>query len=252
MCGFIGIFDLQGISNTDKEDISVAMKETRYRGPDDSGIYQDKNCIIGYKRLSNVELKAKSQPKVNQNENTILVCNGEIYNYKILRKKLETKYEFKTNMDTEVLLHGYEEWGNDIWTKATGMFSVVLYDKVNQKVKLVRDHAGIKPLHYLIKNKRIYFTNDLRSFFFIRDLKIKIRDESILSYLSFRYVLGENTFFEDIKDILPGQFLSFNKEKIQKKIYWQLNNNYVSKINEETAIKELDLKLKNAVKILNR
>ena len=248
MCGFIGIFDLEGITNTDKEDISVAMKETRYRGPDDTGIYQDKNCIIGFNRLSIVDLKAKSQPLVNQNKNIILVCNGEIYNYKDLRKKLELKYEFKTNMDTEVLLHGYEEWGNDIWTKATGMFSVVLYDKINQKIKLVRDHAGIKPLHYLIKNKRIYFTNDLRSFFFIKDLKITIRDESILSYLSFRYVLGENTFFENIKDILPGQFLSFDKKEIQKKIYWQLNNNYVSKINEETAIKELDLKLKNAVK----
>ncbi len=248
MCGFIGIFDLNGVSSAEKEDIVVSMKETSYRGPDDNGIYQDKNCIIGFNRLSIVDLEAKSQPLVNQNKNIILVCNGEIYNYKELRKQLEFKYEFKTNMDTEVILHGYEEWGDDIWTKITGMFSVVLYDKVNQKVKLVRDHAGIKPLHYFIKNKRIYFTNDLRSFFFIRDLKIRIRDESILSFFSFRYVLGENTFFENIKDVLPGQFLSFDKKEIQKKLYWQLNNSYVNTINEETAIEELDTKLENAVK----
>ena len=248
MCGFIGIFDPHGVSNFEKEDVTIAMKETSYRGPDDSGIYQDKNCIIGFNRLSIVDLKAKSQPLVNENKNLILVCNGEIYNYKDLRKKLEKKYEFKTSMDTEVLLHGYEEWGNDIWTKATGMFSIVLYDKIKQKVKLVRDHAGIKPLHYLIRNKKIYFTNDLRSFFFIRDLRIKIRDESILSYLSFRYVLGENTFFENVKDILPGQFLSFDDKGIQKRIYWELNNSSVSTISEESAIEELDLKLKKAVK----
>ena len=94
-----------------------------------------------------------------------------------------------------------------------------------------------------------YFTNDLRSFFFIRDLKIRIRDELfILSFFSFRYVLGENTFFENIKDVLPGQFLSFDKKEILKKLYWQLNNSYVNTINEETAIEELDTKLENAVK----
>ena len=248
MCGFIGIFDPHGVSNSEKEDVTIAMKETSYRGPDDNGIYQDKNCIIGFNRLSIVDLKAKSQPLVNENKNLILVCNGEIYNYKVLRKKLENKYEFKTSMDTEVLLHGYEEWGDDIWTKATGMFSIVLYDKIKQKVKLVRDHAGIKPLHYLIRNKKIYFTNDLRSFFFIRSLKIKIREESILSYLSFRYVLGENTFFENVKDILPGQFLSFNNMGIQKRFYWELNNNSENTISEESAIAELDLKLEKAVK----
>ena len=146
MCGFIGIFDPHGVSNSEKEDVTIAMKETSYRGPDDNGIYQDKNCIIGFNRLSIVDLKAKSQPLVNENKNLILVCNGEIYNYKDLRKKLENKYEFKTSMDTEVLLHGYEEWGDDIWTKATGMFSIVLYDKIKQKSKTCKGPCGNKTI----------------------------------------------------------------------------------------------------------
>tara|TARA_Y100000591_G_scaffold63459_1_gene52105 strand:+ start:3164 stop:5008 length:1845 start_codon:yes stop_codon:yes gene_type:complete len=247
MCGFAGVFDINGVSDFDHQDILKATKETSYRGPDDSGFYKDQNCIIGFNRLSIVDLKAKSQPLVNEQKDIVLVCNGEIYNYMSLKKILEKKYEFKTNMDTEVLLHGYQEWGDEIWKKASGMFSVVLYDKNQKRIKLIRDHAGIKPLHYLVKNKRIYFSNDLKSFFFIRQLNLKLREKSILSYLSFRYVLGENTFFENIKDVLPGQLIYFDKKELKKIIFWQLNNNSKTIIDEKSAIEELNLKLLNAV-----
>ena len=247
MCGFFGVYDFNGLTSLDYADIQKSTNQTKYRGPDDSGFYKDERCSIGFNRLSIVDLNSPSQPFINNSKDLVLVCNGEIYNYKDLRKELENEFFFKTQTDTEVLLHGYQKWGDNLWKKTKGMFSVAIYDKKKEEIKLVRDHAGIKPLHYLIKNNKIYFASDLKSFFFIKNIKPEIRKESILSYLSFRYVLGENTFYKNIKDIMPAQILTFKKNILNKSFYWSLKNNFIKNINEKNAIEELDYKLKEAV-----
>ena len=197
MCGFFGIVDLSGnISDKDKFEISKGANFIKYRGPDDQGKYEDKHLFLIFNRLSILDLNSKSPPLVCENDRIIVVCNGEIYNFKELREELSRKYSFQTNQDTEVILHGYIEWGDEIWKKLNGMFSIALWNKRNKKLTLVRDHVGIKPLHYMLKNNKIYFSNDYNAFFCQTYLEPKLNRDSILSYLSFRYVIGNRTFFQ--------------------------------------------------------
>jgi len=171
-----------------------------------------------------------------------LVCNGEIYNFKELRNELKNKYNFKTNLDTEVLIPGYLEWGEKLWKKLNGMFSIIVWDKKNRKLIMVRDHVGIKPLHYYICNNRIYFSSDYSAFFHQNFQKIGFNSSSILSYLSFRYVIGKRTFLKDVFDILPGEKIEFKNNKLKSEIYWDVSlekkidkgeNNYIENLNFE-------------------
>ena len=169
MCGFFGVLDISGsITAQDKMEINNGLNATNYRGPDDKGFYSDENLCVGFNRLSIIDLNAKSQPHISEDKNYVLVCNGEIYNYKELKKTLEKKYKFKSNVDTEILLPGYLEWGDNFWKKLNGMFSIVIYDKIRKKIILIRDHVGIKPLHYLVSKNRIYFSSDYNSFYYQR------------------------------------------------------------------------------------
>ena len=166
MCGFFGLLDLSGnISDSDKKEIRQGCQYINYRGPDDYKEYHDKNFMVSFNRLSILDISAPSQPLISEDKNLILVCNGEIYNFKELRDELKKKYNFKTNLDTEVLIPGYIEWGDKLWKKLNGMFSIVLWDRKNKKLIMVRDHIGIKPLHYYMCKNRVYFSSDYNSFF---------------------------------------------------------------------------------------
>ena len=247
MCGFFGMYDFNGnASDKDKNEIVLGLKATAYRGPDDSDLYEDKNVIVGFNRLSIIDLKAKSQPHISQNGNFILVCNGEIYNHKDLRKQLEKKHSFKSNTDTEVLLPGYMEWGDNFWNKINGMFSIVLIDKIKRKVIMVRDHVGIKPLHYLKCKNRIYFSNDYNAFYHQSYQKLKLSNDSILSYLSFRYVIGEKTFIQNIYDVLPGQKVEVSNN-INKNLYWDLNLESKIDRGEKYYTKQFEVEFNEAI-----
>ena len=247
MCGFFGVFDIKGVEEGDITEIDKGLKSTNYRGPDDKGFFKSEKYYVGFNRLSIVDIGAKSQPLISEDKNIILVCNGEIYNFLDLKKQLSNKYKFKSNMDTEVLLHGYHEWGDKLWDKARGMFSVAIFNKRENKLKLIRDHAGIKPLHYLQVNKKIYFSNDIKCFLSHKNINLNIRNDSIISYLSFRYVLGENTFYKEIKDVLPAEILIFDGE-IYKKNFWKLSTSTNFNLSEKKAVEILDEKLSLAVK----
>lgn len=247
MCGFFGVFDINGIVEEDVAQIKKGIEATNYRGPDDRDFFRSEKFYVGFNRLSIVDLKAPSQPLISEDKNIVLVCNGEIYNFLDLKKQLSKKYKFKTNMDTEVLLHGYSEWGDELWKKVRGMFSVAIFNKAENKLKLIRDHAGIKPLHYYCANDKIYFSNDVKCFILNKFINLNVRKESILSYLSFRYVLGENTFFKELKNVLPAEILNFNGS-IHKKKFWSLNFNINYNLSEKEAIDTLSEKLSMAVK----
>ena len=168
MCGFFGFIDFDGnISDKDKEEIKSGASKISYRGPDDSAFIKRKKICLGFQRLSIMDLSAHSQPYINEHDNIIMACNGEIYNYANLKNDLISKgYRFKTKTDTEVVLHGYQEWGDDLWHKLNGIFAIVIWDERDEKLFLVRDHMGVKPLHYLASGNRIYFGSDYNSFFF--------------------------------------------------------------------------------------
>ncbi len=248
MCGFFGIFDIGGnINEKDKIEITNGLNATNYRGPDDQGFFSDKNFFVGFNRLSIIDLKAKSQPHVSENKNYVLVCNGEIYNYKELKEQLKNKYKFKSNVDTEILLPGFMEWGNQFWEKINGMFSIVLYDKKNKKITLIRDHVGIKPLHYLIGKNRFYFSSDYNSFYHQTHKSLSFDSNSILSYLSFRYVVGENTFLKNVFDVMPGEKVELDKG-IKKKTYWDISLDKQIDLGENYFVNKLENEFQETIK----
>ncbi len=248
MCGFFGVLDISGsITAQDKMEINNGLNATNYRGPDDKGFYSDENLCVGFNRLSIIDLNAKSQPHISEDKNYVLVCNGEIYNYKELKKTLEKKYKFKSNVDTEILLPGYLEWGDNFWKKLNGMFSIVIYDKIRKKIILIRDHVGIKPLHYLVSKNRIYFSSDYNSFYYQNNKKLIFNQNSILSYFSFRYVIGENTFLNDVYDVMPGEIIEINKN-IHKKVYWEINFEKEKDKGEKYYLENLENEFQETIK----
>ena len=250
MCGFFGVVDFSGrISESDQQEIINGAKAISYRGPDDNAYHSRSKICIAFQRLSIIDTSAPSQPYINNNDNILMVCNGEIYNYEEIKKTLVTKgYQFKTNTDTEVLLHGYEEWGCKLWNKLNGIFALVIWDERNEELYLVRDNLGVKPLHYLAIGSRIYFGSDYNAFFAQSCNKPILNPDAILSYLSFRCVLGEQTFYKNIKDVLPGNFIKFQNGKMNTSSYWDFPLDIDEDKGEKYYLEALDEKLSKSVK----
>jgi len=248
MCGFFGLIDFnQNISENDVNEIKQGAKVANYRGPDDKNDYYDNSFAVSFNRLSILDINAPSQPLISEDKNLVLVCNGEIYNYKELRNQLSKKYNFKTNLDTEVLIPGYLEWGDELWKKLNGMFSIVIWNKKNKRLSMIRDHVGIKPLHYFLCKNRIYFSSDYSSFFEQKFKKMQFNKDSMLSYISFRYVIGKNTFFKDIFDVLPGEKIEINSNHIKKEIYWDVSLGSKIDKGESHYVENLNLQIESAI-----
>ena len=196
MCGFFGVINFKNpLSEEDNIDIQNGIKAIKYRGPDDQTILGEKNFCFGFNRLSIIDLLADNQPYYTKDKSVVMMCNGEIYNYKELKKiLLSLGHKFKTKTDVEVVLHGYVEWGESLWNKLNGIFAIALYDRRKNKFFLVRDHLGVKPLHYLNIGDKLYFGSDYTSFLNIHSYKNKMNNSALISYLSFRYVIGKQTF----------------------------------------------------------
>ena len=224
MCGFFGVIDFKDkLTSDDKADVKKGIESTRYRGPDDQKILSDDNYCFGFNRLSIIDLNAENQPYHTNDKSIIMMCNGEIYNFQELKKTLITKgYKFKTKTDVEVILHGYIEWGDTFWNKLNGIFSIALFDRRKKKFFLIRDHMGVKPLHYFIKGTKIYFGSDYNSFLTIHDHSHSFNRSALLSYLSFRNVIGKQTFYKGIFDILPGTEIIYDGKHIKETQYWDI------------------------------
>lgn len=221
MCGIVGFV-------SDKPNKAKIIKnmtdKIMHRGPDGEGYYIDKNIALGHRRLAIIDLENGKQPMTSQDKNLSIVFNGEIYNYKELRNELEKKgHNFKTNCDTEVLLHGYEEWGVDVPTKLRGMFAFAIWDKKNKTLFCSRDHFGIKPLYYY-QNKGVFmFSSEIKSFLEHPKFK-KILNEKLLgAYLSFSFNPSLETFFKGVYCLEPGSNLIFHNNKITISKYHDIN-----------------------------
>ena len=216
MCGITGFVDFT--SDTNPLIIRKMTDEIKYRGPDSSGKYIDdqNNLSLGVRRLSIIDLITGDQPISNEDGTVTVVYNGEIYNYQELKKQLEKdKHKFKTNSDTEVLVHLYEKYGERMPQYLNGMFSFAIWDKKNQKLFLARDRAGIKPLYYLRLDKKLIFGSELKTILKFLKLtkqnKPEINLESLSLYCYLGYLPGEFSMFEGIKKLLPGYSISFSK-----------------------------------------
>ena len=238
MCGFIGT-----VNQTIPNFLSL-VKELSHRGPDEQGIYEDKKIQLGFRRLSIIDLKNGAQPLFSKDKRYALMFNGEIYNYKYLKKILQNKgIKFKTQSDTEVLLESFIFWGKECLTKINGMFAFVIYDFKKEELTLARDRFGIKPLYYSLTNNHqgIVYSSEIKTLIKTNVVEKTINLDAISSYLSFRYPYGVGNFFSQIKKVEPGEVLVFNNGNIDKKKYWEIPLiQETSNSKEETLIEELE------------
>jgi len=218
MCGIAGFFGFE-----DKELIKKMLDSIYHRGPDDSGIFIDKNASIGNRRLSIIDVTGGHQPMHNEDETVFVVFNGAIYNFPELKLELEKKgHRFYSNCDTEVLVHLYEEYGEDFPKKLLGMFSFAIWDSVKKKAMLSIDPAGKKPLHYFFDNDILLFASEIKSLLNYNKLKVELDSVSLNYLLNLQFIPYERTLFKNVKKLLPGHTLIFQNGNISIKTHWKL------------------------------
>ena len=245
MCGINGIISKE----KDKDKLIKEMnKRIVHRGPDAEGIYVDDNVALGQRRLSIIDLEGGNQPIYNKDKSILIVYNGEVYNYKELKEEL-TEYEFQTNSDTEVILHGYEKWGKELPKKLRGMFAYAIYDKNKNEIFISRDHFGIKPLYYYQNKDVILFGSEIKSFLAHPKFKKELNKELIGPYLTFSFTPTDETFFKDVYRLPGGHSMTINvktkKIKIERYFKVEFSN---TKESFDEVVEEISKVMDDSVK----
>ncbi len=250
MCGIFGQISInQNLLKTNKSEFKKCLSHLSHRGPDDSGVYFDSKISFGHKRLSILDLSKKGkQPMFSKSKKHILIYNGEIYNFKELKKNLEKKgLKFYSKTDTEVLLQGIILEGPNFVQKCNGMFAFAYYDIAKDIGYIFRDRIGIKPLFYSNYRNKLTFSSNIKAIHKFNKMKKKINKQSVSSFLSFRQPINNETFFENIFSLEPGNYIEIKNKKVDVKSYWKLENFY-NKKNVKLTLNDYKFKLK---KLLN-
>ncbi len=220
MCGFCGFTG----QVTDRETVLREMTERiTHRGPDSTGFYLDDGIAMGFRRLSIIDLEAGQQPLYNEDKSLVLMFNGEIYNYPSLRRELlEAGHTFVTETDSEVLVHGFEEWGEALLPRLRGMFAFAIWNVEEQTLFLARDYFGIKPLHYtLLPDGRFFYASEIKSLLAHPDFVREFNDSALDHYLSFQYSVPRETFFKNVYCLPPAHYLWFRDGQVTEHRYWE-------------------------------
>lgn len=222
-----------------------------HRGPDEEGVFADRNVGLGMRRLSIIDLSSGSQPIYNEDRSVVIVYNGEVYNFPELRKDLESKgHIFYTHTDTEVIVHLYEEMGADCISKLRGMFALALYDWKKQTLLLARDRLGKKPLHHALVGDTLYFASEIKSILAVAPELAEIDLEGVLQYFYYGYIPDPQSVFKKIKKLPPGHLLEFQGGEIKIRQYWDLPAYGTNEpASEQAALEELDQRLGEATRI---
>jgi len=219
MCGFAGFSDY--INNKDKI-LTDMMDKIIHRGPDSDGKYIDDSVALGFRRLSIIDLEGGSQPLFNETGDMVLIFNGEIYNYETLREDLLAKgHEFKTDTDSEVLIHSYEQYGEKMLNNLRGMFAFVIWDKTKNQLFGARDFFGIKPFYYANMGGTFMFASEIKSLVEHPNFKKELNEQALENYLTFQYSPTEETFFKGVKRLQPAHYFIYKEGKITTKRYWE-------------------------------
>lgn len=250
MCGIFGIVNFNGDA-IDKNLLSKMSSKMIHRGPDDDGIIIENNVGIGMRRLSIIDIEGGHQPISNIKKNIHLVLNGEIYNFKELRKELKSKgYKFSTKSDVEVLIYLYEEEGIECIKKINGMFAFILFDELNNIVWIARDRLGVKPLYYSHNSERIIFGSDLLSVNSILDQSVD--EESILLYLGFSYIPAPKTIFKKIYKLMPAEQILIKGNSIEFSSYWDIEKISEVETSKQKSISSLQATLEKSITMQTR
>lgn len=225
MCGINGIYNFDKHNSIDENQLVKMRDELTHRGPDDSGIYIDRNIGLGHRRLSIIDLsKMGHQPFISDDKNYSIVFNGEIFNYKEFEPDLVSKgYKLRSNSDTEILLYLFIEYGEAVLDKLNGMFAFAIWDKRKQKLFIARDRVGVKPLFYYQDNEKFLFASEAKAIFKC-GVEPKINEGNITEWLIFRFVAGEETLFKGVKKLLPGHYIEIEGGNVKLTRWWNLGN----------------------------
>ncbi|MBN3575786.1 asparagine synthase (glutamine-hydrolyzing) [Vibrio neptunius] len=248
MCGIFGYFD-QNKKEISTSILSKMAQSIRHRGPDGLGLHSEPGVALGNQRLSILDLEHGWQPFISKDEQIIVVQNGEIFNHvEIARELAGSKYECETHCDTEVILKLYERDGIDFIKNLNGMFAIAIYDKRVDKLFLIRDRVGEKPLHYSYIDDRVVFASEIKSIL-ESGVEKKICYDALDTYLTYNYVTPPLTLFENIKHVLPGHYLEISTRGVQSTCWWDLSKITPVEKTEDEWIEEFNTTLRSAVSI---
>ena len=242
ICGFTG-------QVVDRDDVIRNMTEViTHRGPDSDGFFTDDYISMGFRRLSIIDLDAGHQPIYNEDKTLVLTFNGEIYNYKELRKVLIQKgHKFYTDTDSEVLVHGFEEWQEDLLPKLRGMFGFAIYNTKDKSVFIARDFFGIKPMHYTQIGEDFVYGSEIKSILEHPKFVKKFNTKALDTYLSFQYAVPPETFFEGVYCLMPGHYLWYRDGEVETTRYFEPRFNPNEEMSEEAAVNEIEKVFENSV-----
>lgn len=246
MCGIAGYVTK---NKPTKKTLKAMTDRIEYRGRDAAGYYVDKNAALGHRRLSIIDLsKEGNQPIYNETKEIVIVFNGEIYNFEELRKQLEEKgHIFKSKTDTEVLVHGYEEWGHKLTKKLRGMFAFAIWDSIKKELYMARDQWGIKPLYYYQTDDSLLFASEIKAFLDHPEFKKELNENILSAYLCFNSTPTEETFFKGVFRLEPGHQLIYKDGKKKIEQFFQMEFKETDKPMEQ-IVDEIDKAMKDSVK----
>src|SRR6266851_2439622 len=223
MCGIVGRINADRQSRVDSAQLRAATDLLAHRGPDGEGFFLEGNVGFGHRRLAVVDLAGGAQPLCNEDGSVWVTFNGEIYNHLALRSELEAAgHRFATRSDTEVLVHGYEQWGDELTSRLRGMFAFAIWDRRRRRGLLVRDRLGIKPLYWTRAGGDLLFASEIKALFAFPDVRRALGEARVPEYLALRYVPGPYTLFDGIERLQPGHALSFQNGELRIWQFWDV------------------------------
>src|ERR1700756_1313139 len=217
MCGICGQFNFRDPAPVRYENIKAMMNSIAHRGPDDQGHYIAGPLGLGFRRLSIIDLSGGHQPMSDQEESVWVVFNGEIYNFRELRRELQAfGYVFRTNSDTEVIIHGYKQWGDDVLNHLNGMFGLAIWDVRLRRLVVARDPFGIKLIYYKVDGGSVYFGSEMRAVRAALPERAEIDPTSLNLFLRYRYTPSPYTIIKGVRKLAPGTKLTVHNGSCQE------------------------------------
>ena len=244
MCGIAGYISEK--NKPTKKILKAMTDRMAHRGPDAEGFYLDDKAALGHRRLSIIDLSTGDQPIYNENKDIVIIFNGEIYNFLELKEELKDKYKFATKSDTEVILHGYEEWGHEVVKKLRGMFAFALWDTKKQELFCARDGWGIKPFYYYQNSGTFMFGSEIKVFLDHPDFQKEFNDRILSAYLCFNSTPTTETFFKGVNRLEPGYTLTYKDGKVTIDKFFELKFEETDRPMEE-IVDDIDKAMKDSV-----
>lgn len=249
VCGIYGIVNLNGEA-AEPQLMDRMGAATSHRGPDDQGVHADGECVIGMRRLSIIDLSGGHQPLHNEDGSLWLVCNGEIYNFRELRKELQAKgHRFLSGSDCETIIHAYAEYGDDFVLKLNGMFGFALWDAERRRLLVGRDRLGIKPMYVHRDSRRLVFSTEAKAILTLPGFSAQIDPVALDSYLQLGYVAAPRSLFAGIAKLPPACLLTVERGRVEQRRYWSMPNTIDREATEADWIESMREQMERSVRM---